>query len=223
MSAHSYEILDCRRSTWGITTGSPVYELVTEAALVTAPDFIVNVALNRNKETTGVFSGDLRAAHAAGVEYVKSVAMQRVPEPFDIVITTNSGYPLDRNLYQTVKGMCAAASVVKPGGAIIVAAQCVDGVPSGSSYQRLLEKSGTPEGAVKLISSPGFSALDQWQLQIQARVQLKAKVCLYSEGLSDEEIKNAMLTPCHDIEETLAALMVEHGPGAPICVLPEGP
>jgi len=83
-------------------------EQIAEAAELTYPSFIVNVALNRDRQITGVFSGELRTAHAAGVEHVKQSAMRALSSPFDIVVTTNSGYPLDRNLYQTVKGMTAA-------------------------------------------------------------------------------------------------------------------
>ncbi|MEA4884503.1 MAG: nickel-dependent lactate racemase [Clostridia bacterium] len=223
MDAHGYGIIADPRSTWGITHGNPVFELVTEAAELTKPTFIVNVTLNRYKEITGVFAGALRQAHAAGIEYVRESAMRAVPHEFDIVITTNSGYPLDRNLYQTVKGMSAAVGIVRDGGAIIAAAECIDGAPKGSPYQQLLAMARTPEGAMRLISSPGFTMPDQWQVQLQARTQLRAKIYLHTAGLSEDEIRAAMLIPCVSIEHTLHELLTEYGPDARICVLPEGP
>ncbi|MCS7038533.1 MAG: hypothetical protein NZP34_02890, partial [Caldilineales bacterium] len=69
----------------------------------------------------------------------------------------------------------------------------------------------------------GFSAHDQWQVQIQAQIQLKAEVHVYSDGLSDEQIERALLIPCRDIEGTVAALQARYGPNARIAVLPDGP
>jgi nickel-dependent lactate racemase len=221
--SHGYRILSHANSTWGITHGNPVWELLTEGAELTKPDFIVNVTLNSEKGITGVFAGELRAAHARGVEYARQTSMRAVPELFDVVITTNSGYPLDRNVYQTVKGISAAASIVKDGGAIIVASECIDGIPAGSPYHQLLEMSETPERALELISNPDFSMQDQWQVQLQAEIQMRADVYLYSHRLSPDEIRTAMLKPSSRIEDTLADLLRVYGDGARICVLPDGP
>lgn len=227
MEAHSYPVIASPKATWGITKGNPVHDVVREAAAMARPHFTINVTLNKNKEITAVFAGDLDAAHEQGTEYMKGVAMQRVDEPFDIVITTNSGYPLDRNLYQTVKGMCAAEGVVRQGGAIIAASQCIDGVPAGSHYDHLLGRSGSPGGAMELISATPEVIPDQWQVQLQARVQLKADVYLYTEGLSDEETVGAMLRPCCDVAALVSRLVSEtveaEGRRARVCVLPEGP
>ena len=221
--AHGYRILSHSGSTWGITHGNPVWELLTEGAQLTAPDFIVNVTLNSEKAITGVFAGELRAAHARGAEHAKQTAMRAVPESFDIVITTNSGYPLDRNVYQTIKGISAAASIVRDGGAIIAAAECIDGIPAGSHFHKLLQRAGTPERALELIATPGFSTQDQWQVQLQAEIQMRSDVYLCSHRLSNDEIGTTMLKPCDRIEDTLADLLQKYGPDARICVLPEGP
>ncbi len=221
--AHGYGILSHAKSTWGITHGNPVWELLTEGAQLTAPDFVVNVTLNSEKAITSVFAGELRAAHARGAEHAKRTAMRAVREPFDVVITTNSGYPLDRNVYQTVKGISAAASIVRDGGAIIAAAECMDGIPAGSHFHKLLQRAGTPERALELIAAPDFSMQDQWQVQLQAEIQMRADVYLYSHRLSQDEIRTTMLKPCERIEDTLANLLQRYGPDAKICVLPEGP
>jgi lactate racemase len=80
------------------------------------PSFLLNVSLNEERQITGVFAGDLVEAHRVGCEFVRQSAMQRVKAPFDIVVTTNSGYPLDLNLYQGVKGMSAGARILAKGG-----------------------------------------------------------------------------------------------------------
>ncbi len=159
----------------------------------------------------------------AGAEFVKSVAMVPVPEPFDIVITSNSGYPLDLNLYQSVKGMSAAAQIVRPGGSIIMVAECWDGVPDHGEYGRLLQMASTPEELMEIIGAPGFSRQDQWQVQVQAQIQMRADVYVKSSCLDEETIRGAMLLPCTSVEETVETLLQRYGPDATICVLPEGP
>jgi lactate racemase len=210
-------------ATWGVTRGNPIWEEVMEVAHAAGGTFLVNVTLNRDKAITGVFAGDLDAAHAAGCAFVKETAMAPVPAAFDIVITTNSGYPLDLNLYQAVKGMSAASQVVKPGGAIIIAAECWDGIPDHGLYGQLLREASTPRELLDRITAPGFLKQDQWQAQIQAQIQLKADVYVRTDHLSNEQMRAALLEPCHDVVGTVAQLREKYGPAATVCVLPEGP
>ena len=149
--------------------------------------------------------------------------MVPVPAPFDIVVTTNSGYPLDMNLYQAVKGMSAAAQIVRPGGAIIVAAECRDGIPGHGLYGQLLRETSGPQALLDTICRSGFVKQDQWQVQIQAQIGLKAEVYVRSDGVTAAEIEAAQLKPCASIEDTLTQLLRRYGPSASICVLPEGP
>jgi len=211
------------RAIWGVTRGNPIWEEVREVAGQAGRLFLLNVTLNRDKAVTGAFAGDLDRAHAAGCEFVKRSAMVAVPRPFDIVVTTNSGYPLDLNLYQSVKGLRAAEQIVRPGGAVIIAARCSDGIPEHGLYGRLLRGSRGPEELLARISAPGFLEQDQWQAHVQALVQRKAAVYVRSDGLTDDEIRAALLLPSRRVEDTVAELLVAYGRGASICVLPEGP
>jgi len=220
---HGAEMIGHPNATWGVAEGNPIWEEMLEVALETAPTFLLNVTLNRAREITGVFAGDLRQAHAEGRAFCRQSAMMPLPHPFDIVLTTNSGYPLDLNLYQAVKGMSAAARIVKQGGSIIIAAECWDGLPEHGQYANLLREADSLEGLLARIESPGFSCPDQWEAQIQALIQRKADVYVYSDGLRDAQIREALLTPCHSIEDTLTELLARHGPGARVCVMPEGP
>ncbi len=149
--------------------------------------------------------------------------MTGVDQPYDIVITTNSGYPLDQNLYQSVKGMSAASQVVRQGGTIIIAAACEDGLPDHGRYAALLAQAGSVQGILDMISQPGFTAHDQWQVQVQAQIQGRADVYVYSEGLTDQQIERALFIPCRDIEATVRRLLVKYSPAARLCVMPEGP
>ena len=220
-SNHNYARIAHAKASWGITAGNPIWEEMREAALMTNPDFLVNVALNNEKEITAVFAGDMLAAHEQGCAFVKENSMAGVEREFDIMITSNSGYPLDQNLYQAVKGMDAAARIVRQDGAILLFAECRDGLPDHGEYARLLREGGSPTGVLAMVSADGFLAQDQWQVQIQAQAQIKADVYVYAGGLTDKQIRDALLTPCSEPEELLARLVEEKGKR--VCVLPNGP
>lgn len=220
---HSYAMIADPHATWGELQANPIWQEMAQVARMAGPSFLLNVTLNADRQITGVFAGDLLAAHAAGCAFVRESAMMPVAAAYDIVITTNSGYPLDQNLYQTVKGMGAAARIVREGGAIVMAAACEDGIPSHGMYADLLRRGASPQGVLDLVARPGFSEHDQWQVQIQALIQLKATVYVYSQGLTDAQLRDALFTPCRDIVATIADLRTRHGPQARIAVLPEGP
>jgi nickel-dependent lactate racemase len=222
MSNHNARLIGHPEAGWGITRGNPLWEEMMEIARRLGPSFLFNVTLNEQREITGVFAGDLELAHRAGCEFVRNNSMQRVDQLFDLVITSNSGYPLDLNLYQGIKGISAAARIVKPGGAIVLAAECREGTPPGSPFDQLLRKVKSPEEILELIQSPGFCHAEQWQAQIQAQVQRVAKVKVYS-SLADEIIRAAHMEPIHSIEAEIAACIARHGEKARIAVLPQGP
>jgi nickel-dependent lactate racemase len=149
--------------------------------------------------------------------------MVPVQSPFDVLLTTNSGYPLDQNLYQTVKGMCAASPIVRKGGAIILASACSEGIPEGGAYARLLSRYRSPREFLSAIRGSAEVFPEQWQLQLQARVLEKQEVYLYTDGLSETQIKGAMLRRCGYIPRTVEKLMERYGREARLGVMPEGP
>ncbi|MDA1258499.1 MAG: nickel-dependent lactate racemase [Chloroflexi bacterium] len=206
-------------ATWGVIEGNPVHDDVRAIARVAPPAFSMDVVLNSEQKITGVYAGNLFAMHAEACKQAKVDSMQPIREPFDVVVTSNSGYPLDQNLYQAVKGMSAAARVVKRGGLIVCAAECRDGIPGHGSYAAILASQPGPEALLEMIESPGYSEPDQWQVQIQAKIQMQARVLVKAGELTDAELAAAHFEAVEDIEQAVAAA----GPDASICVLPEGP
>lgn len=219
---HGAEMIAHPNAGWMVTEGNPVWEEMLAVALATRPTFLLNVSLNAQREVTGVFAGDLVTAHRAAVEWVAASATCPVDEPFDIVITSNSGYPLDLNLYQAVKGMSAAAQVVRQGGDIIVAAQCWDGIPAHGEYRRLLWEAKSPQDLRERVLPASGACQDRWEAQIQAQIQERVTVHVYADGLSDEELRRALVVPCRSIEGTIARILARK-PGATVAVLPDGP
>jgi len=222
MHLHNAQMIGNPRSTWAKLEGNPVQGEIREAVAMAPPHFMVNVAVNARRDITAIWAGHYLTAHEIGCRFVAQHATCPVEALFDVVITTNSGYPLDQNLYQAVKGMSAAARIVKPGGAIIAAAECSDGLPSHGNFKDLLQMRETAQQLLDMIEAPDFELYDQWQAQSQALVQRKAQVYLYS-SLDAETVRNAMLAPTDNIEQTLAELLERFGSDARIAVLPEGP
>lgn len=222
MSNHGARHIADSQAAFGITEGNPIWEEMRDIALRAGPSFLLNVSLDHERRITGVFAGDLILAHRAGCQFVRDSAMQSFESPFDIVVTTNSGYPLDQNLYQAVKGMSAAARVLKPGGTIIIAAECSEGVPAGSPFDRILKSAPGLEAVLNSIQGSGPPRAEQWQAQIQALIQRRATVLLHS-SLPDEQVRAAHLTPCHDIAAAVQQELARTQNGTRIAVLPQGP
>ena len=222
LELHNARRIGDPRATWGVIEGNPVHDAVRAIAAATRVDFALDVLLDDRQRITRAFAGEILAMHAAACAEARQEAMRAVDAPFDLVITTNSGYPLDQNLYQAVKGMSAAAEVVRPGGTIICAAECRDGLPDHGSYGRLLHEGRSPADLLERIAASPVTVPDQWQVQIQARVQTKARVLLRCDGLTDDEVRAAHIEPIPDVDAAVERLLADD-PAARICVLPQGP
>lgn len=220
LDAHSPTRIADPRATWLVTEGNPVHDFVRAATALAPPTLSLDVAINNRRQLTAVFAGPLPDGHRAACDFVENTAVQRVAGRFDVVLTTNAGYPLDRNLYQAVKGMAAAERVVVDGGTVVVAAACADGLPAGGPFARLLAEA---RGADDLVSVTGASAPDRWQVQVLGRVLRRAAVWLHTDGLSEDEVRAAHLSPVGDVSDAVARALDQAGPAGRLCVLPQGP
>jgi nickel-dependent lactate racemase len=208
---------------WGVTQGNPVHDDVRAIAAATGTHFALDVVLDGDKRIAQAFGGELFAMHDAACTVVRQTAMRAVPRPFDVVLTTNSGFPLDQNLYQAVKGMSAAAQVVRRGGTIVCAAECRDGFPDHGSYREELTAAASPAALLDAIAARTETVADQWQIQIQAAIQARSRVIVHTSFLSDAELAQAHLEQTPDVEATVLRLLDDAGPGGRVCVLPYGP
>jgi nickel-dependent lactate racemase len=222
MRYHDASMIGDPKTTWGLLDGNPTQRRIRHDGALVPVDFCVNVTLNRRRQITRFFCGDVIAAHDAGCQYSRATAMVACDRPFPIVVTTNSGYPLDQNLYQAVKGMSAAAQVVDDGGYIAAAARCNDGFPAHGNFRTLLMEHASPQALLETILAPGFLLYDQWEAQILANIRLKARVGLLSE-IPEDEVRRAHLEPIADVAAAVAAERATRGADAPVAVLPEGP
>ncbi len=208
---------------WGVIDGNPIQSDVRAIATATGVSFALDVVLNRRRDIVAVFGGEILAMHRAATTLARRIAMVPVEARFQVVLTTNSGFPLDQNLYQAVKGMSAAAQIVVPGGQIICAAECRDGFPDQGPYRQLLCSQGSAAELLDSIESGSETVADQWQAQIQARILCAARVAVHTSCISDADLAEVGLEPAGDIATFVARALRRAGPRARLCVLPDGP
>lgn len=219
---HGPKFLEHPNADCGILDGNPVHEENTWIGRRAGCDFIVNVMIDSQRRPLRFVAGDMVAAFEAGVEFVRRVVVDRVPEAADIVVTSGAGYPLDTTFYQSVKAMTGALPVVKPGGTIIVAASLTEGIGS-PEFQQLFRENATLEGFVERIVGTDYFVMDQWQLEELAKVRRKAKVKMVSHGLPAATLDGLFVESAASVEAAVAASLAEYGPEATIAVIPKGP
>ncbi len=222
MDFHSAAMIADPAATWGVLEGNPLQEMAGNAVQLCPPDFSVHVTLDGMKRITGFYSGDCIESHRIGSEAVKEESMFPCDAPFDAAVTTNSGFPLDRNLYQAVKGISAVSSIVKEGGDIFCIAECSDGVPEGSPFHEILGMRESPEELLAMITGPGFSMMEQWQVQKLAQILIKHPVHVFS-GLPRSLIYHSHMEPLHSIDELSMILQEKTSRNQTIAVIPWGP
>ena len=223
LTLHDATRIGDTRATWGVVEDNPVHRDIRACAEAAPPHISMDVLLDQQKRITHVFAGELFTTHRVARTAAREVAMRGVDGLYDVVVTTNAGYPLDQNLYQAVKGMAAAERIVAPGGTIIMAAECADGLPDGSEFAQMLSGTSDPQDIAARLVTTGPATPDQWQAQIFARILRRARVGMFCRGLDAQQLKNAHLLPVADVGVAVAVAAELSGAGARVCYLPAGP
>ena len=218
---HSPRFIEDPRCREGIIDGNPLHTELLAIAGMAGHDFILNVSLDADRQITGVFAGDPLIAHAAGVAHVREAVSAYVPAPVDIVVTTSAGYPLDLTLYQAVKGITAAAPVLKKGGMMVLAAACAEGLGSEEFVSMATQYASADAFLQSLQHSP--VRIDQWQLEECARVARDMDVVLVAEGIPEAQRRRLFIRSGSGVEEVVAEGIARRGQDATIAVIPKGP
>jgi nickel-dependent lactate racemase len=223
---HSPSLLESPRASYCVLDGNPVHAEATWIAREADVAFIVNVALNKEKEISNVVAGDLEEAWFECVNHASRYSEVAVAGKSDIVITSNGGYPLDRNFYQSVKGLVAAARILKKGGVIVMASECRDGLGSEgfAASLRKLQAFGDLNAYIDWISREENFGLDQWQVEQLVKVlRVSRNIFLLAAGLSDEEHALTLTQRIHSLEEGVERARTLIGGVGAITVMQEGP
>lgn len=219
---HGYRMIQQDAVCNGRLDGNPFHEAGVEIARRAGVDFILNVVLDEERRITGVFAGDLEAAHEAACASVAEHAIVEIDEPADIVVTCAGGYPLDTTLYQAIKGFVGALEAVKPGGTVILAARNEEGAGS-DAFEQLLRRLQDPMDFYRLTMEPNYIAKDQWMVQELVNGMHRCELLYYTQGISADDLRDFLITPIDSMEEGLRRALARHGEDARILVIPEGP
>ncbi len=200
---------------------NPLHAELIEIAAMARHDFMLDVALTKRREITGIFAGHGVKAHGAGVSFIRNSLLKSLPEPVDAAITTGAGYPLDLTFYQTIKGLTAAQHIVKPGGKILAFGECAEGIGS-AAFRAELARLTSYEQYLKAIEAAPV-AIDQWQLEKLAMAGRGRDILFYTPGISPHEVGGLSDRIFPTPETAIAAFLDGLPEDASIAVIPEGP
>ena len=210
-----------QRAVEGSVEDNPLHRELIEISRMARHDFLVDVALTRERKIAQVFAGHAEQAHRRGMEFVGKVMLERIDEPVDAVITTSAGYPLDLTFYQTIKGITAASHIVKPGGRILVISACPEGA-GAPEFREMLERFPAPQAFLDHIAQNPV-VVDQWQLEKLALVCRDKELLFFVPGLEARYQDKLWGRTFADVKDAVAAVLDGLGAEARIAIIPEGP
>ncbi len=215
----NHRMMNDPRACLGNYENNPVSDLMVEAARKAGVDFIVNVVLHGHHEIACCVSGDVEAAWLKAVQYAEQMSVLKIEAPADIVIASCGGYPKDINMYQAQKAMDAAVLAVKPGGTIILAAECAEGLGE-EKFADWIDDASCPQD-IKDRFNRQFELGGHKAFAI-CRILERAEILLLS-SLDDQQAEDLFVKPVHSLEEALQYAFRRHGEQARVIVMPEAP
>jgi len=217
---HSYEMINHKGVTNCLLEGNPFHEYGIRVTELARPHFILNVVINQKREIAGVFAGDYNKAHLAGCELVSEHALVPLEKQVDMVITSGGGFPLDATFYQISKALICARNILKPGGTIVVACECREGLGS-PEFCGIMRSTCDFNDFTKDYGDPNDFVIDQWCAQnIFQATDHAGKIYIYSSGLSDQDVEKMGAVKIENLQRTVDTLLPTH---PETVVVPEGP
>jgi lactate racemase len=223
MAFHRPELMEDARAVAGNLQDNPVDgEARQVAQMAGGADFILNVTINARRQVTGIFAGDMDLAHEAAVEHARAQCAVTIPEPVDVVISSGGGYPLDLVFYQGIKGMDAAARIVRESGTIIMVQENAEGI-GGPEFTETMLATDDIHALVRRALAEDMRLIDLWQIHQTERVLRRARVMNYSTGIAADLQSRLFVTPVESVEQAVARCLDDYGPDATIAAMPDGP
>ena len=219
---HKPRFLEHENAKVGQLGDNPVHEEGTWIAKKAGCDFLVNVVLNSERQIVSIVAGNMETAYQRGVEIARELVVDTLPEPVDIVVTSGGGYPLDQTWYQTIKGIVTALDILKPGGTIIIASSCAEGLGC-TQFDEIAAKFPTIDDFMTAICNDEFFVINQWQLEELGKVLRKGRVVVVTDAIASETIKRMYVESAPTVEQAVQEALARYGETAKIAVLPDGP
>ena len=203
--------------------GNPLHEEQLEIVRMLGDVMALNTVINEQRELVFVSYGEIITSHMAAVRFVEDWIQVPVPRRFKTVVTSAAGFPLDRTYYQTVKGMVTPVDILAPGGTLIIASDCSEGLGSKEfrAAQRRLVEMG-PQGFLRSILPKALADIDEWQTEMQLKPMRVGRVQLYSSGLPSEDRALTGIDLVSDLDAAIRNAVAAGGDAA-VAFIPEGP
>jgi len=223
LNFHVARILEHPKSANCVVEGNPLHESQMEIVDLIGQMMALNVVIDEERRIGFVNFGEIKASHLQAIGFMRRYAEVSLPRRFKTVVTSSAGYPLDKTYYQTVKGMVGALDILVPGGTIIIASECSEGMGSPEFFaaQRLLYREGT-ENFMAILNRREKALIDEWQTEMLVKALNVAKIQLYTQGLNDEELKITCVEPVESLEEAILQ-STEFHQDKHIAIIREGP
>ncbi len=220
---HSARFMEDPHATQCNLVGNPLHEEQLEIVRRVGELYALNTVIDEERRLSYVSFGDIEQSHLAAVDFVARFAAVEVPRRFHTVVTSAAGYPLDKTYYQTVKGMVTPVDILAPGGTLIIASACSEGIGSShfrTSQERLVDLGA--DGFLASVSAKALADIDEWQTEMQLKPMRLGQIQLYTTGLSPEDLRITGVEPVRSVDDAIAASMARHGDTG-VAIIPEGP
>jgi lactate racemase len=223
LKLHAGVILDHPRAANTVLEGNPLHQEQIHAVRAVGEIFALNVVIDEERRIGFVNFGSLEQSHLEAVAFMRGFAEVASPRRFKTVVTTSAGYPLDKTYYQTIKGMVGVIDILEPGGTILIASECSEGMGSAEfvEAQRTLCRVG-PERFMADIIARNHARIDEWQTQMLVKALRAGAIKLYTTGLKPSDLADIFIDPVASIEKAVSESVKTNGDDH-VAVVPEGP
>ncbi|MGI9536067.1 MAG: nickel-dependent lactate racemase [Desulfocapsaceae bacterium] len=220
---HTSHILEHPRAVSCVMDGNPLHEAQIEIIRKIGDIFALNVAIDDKRRLGKVSFGAIEESHLEAVAFMKKYAEVDIDRKFKTIVTSAGGYPLDKTYYQTVKGMVGPMDILEPGGTIIIASECSEGMgsPEFAAAQQMLCKYGQKE-FMNILDGRSEALIDEWQTEMLLKPLRHGSIKLFTEELGETDLAQIFVDHVTDLQQTILDSVAEHD-DPEIAVIPEGP
>ena len=220
---HSARFMEDPAATQCNLAHNPLHEEQLEIVRKLGDVYALNTIIDEERRLVHATFGEIIASHLSAVDFVARFTEIPVGRKFSTVVTSSAGYPLDQTYYQTVKGMVTPLDILKPGGTLIIASQCTEGI--GSEHYRQAQAKLValgPDAFLNTLLAKQLADVDEWQTEMQLKPMRAGNVLLYTTGLTDEDHALTGVERTDDLGQAIAQSIQQHN-DTDVAVIPEGP
>ena len=206
-----------------VMEGNPLHQDQMEGVAMLGEVWAVNTVLDEHRRVSYINFGPLEQSHLDAVAFTRPYSEIKLSRRYKTVITSCAGYPLDSTYYQTVKGMVGALDALEEGGRLFIVSACSQGMgsPEYVDAQKRLVALG-PQGFLQELLPKRRALIDEWQTEMQLKPMRRGTICLYTDGLTEEQKALTGVETTTDLAASLDAWITTCG-DKNVVVIPEGP